>query len=675
VFGKHVAVDVPSMTISASDQAPAPPREPATNLPRVSGARWLRRLNSVRTKLFASFILMASFTIVACGASVWFFDGFSSLLSRTIRRDFATFGSMVRLQEEASQLAQLTVTLDASVRQGQLAPVLDAIAAGRDKAVNAVTVLRRDEHMADRVDDIAAKLDHVFDQYKTVEAISAARIAAVERRTTVAGGVLAALDQLEAALADRTGVAGLADFRRAAAVGGALLSETALVGTVDLVHTLHTRFDVEASTLDRLAPVVGADAPRVERATKALLALGRGPDNLFELREVELRAIATEAQAIGPVRAEAAALSEEFGRIVEDRRHALDEATRDSAARLASTRTLLLAAAAGSAFSCLMLALLYVGRNVAGRLRRLAAAMSALAGGDVQVEVPVAGAHDEIGAIAEALRFFKDQTIGAQRLAQEVTYSVRRVSVAADQATGAIGQVSSDADSQLTALRQLATGLQQSAEAITLVTQNTHSAGDRARQISELVDRGGVEMAGLVTAVNAIAKSSAQVSKFVDDIARIASQTNLLSLNAEIEAARAGENGKGFTVVAEEVGKLADSSASLATEIASQIRDAVQQAEHGVAAALRVSDSMRLIAASVAESDRLARSIATAMEQQKANVTEITDKMGALTGIAQANASAASEITSTMRDLSRLADETRAKVARFKTTGAATSGA
>jgi methyl-accepting chemotaxis protein len=256
-----------------------------------------------------------------------------------------------------------------------------------------------------------------------------------------------------------------------------------------------------------------------------------------------------------------------------------------------------------------------------------------------------------------------------------VTYSVRRVSVAADQATGAIGQVSSDADSQLTALRQLATGLQQSAEAITLVTQNTHSAGDRARQISELVDRGGVEMAGLVAAVNAIAKSSAQVSKFVDDIARIASQTNLLSLNAEIEAARAGENGKGFTVVAEEVGKLADSSASLATEIASQIRDAVQQAEHGVAAALRVSDSMRLIAASVAESDRLARSIATAMEQQKANVTEITDKMGALTGIAQANASAASEITSTMRDLSRLADETRAKVARFKTTGAATSGA
>jgi methyl-accepting chemotaxis protein len=673
VFGKHVAVDVSSMTISASYQAPTQPREPAGSLPKAPRGKWVRWFTSVRTKLFASFILLASFTVIACGVSVWLFDGFSSLFSRTIRRDFATFGSMVRLQEEASQLAQLTVTLSASVHQAQLAPVLDAVAAGHDKANNAVTVLRRDADMTSRVDDIAAKVDHVFTQYKLVEEISAARIAAVERRAKLSAGVLAALDQLEDAVADRSAAAGVAEFRHAAALGAAFLSEAALVGTADLVRALRARFETEAATLERLAPTVGGGAPKINQAIEGFEALGRGSDNLFELREAELRAIATEALAIPPVREEAATLSDEFGRIVEDRRHDLDETTRISAASLESTRTFLLLAAAGSGLTCLMIALFYVGRNVAGRLRRLSAAMSALAGGNTEVEVPLAGAHDEIGEMAEALRFFKEQTVGAQRLAQEVTYSVRRVSVAADQATGAIGQVSRDANTQLTALQRLAGGLQQSAEAITLVAGSTHSAGDRARQISDLVDRGGVEMAGLVAAVNAIAKSSANVSKFVDDIARIASQTNLLSLNAEIEAARAGEHGKGFTVVAEEVGKLADSSASLATEIAAQIRDAIQQAEHGVASALLVSDSIRLIAASVAESDRMARSIATAMEQQKANVTEINGKMGELTGIAEANASAASEITSTMRDLSRLAEDTRNKVARFKTTGSTTS--
>ena len=161
----------------------------------------IRWFSQIRTKLFASLILLASCTVIACAVSVWLFDGFSSLFSRTIRRDFATFGSMVRLQEEASQLVQLTNSLTASVRQGQLAAVLDAITAGRDKAAYAVVVLHRDVQMVDQVDDIAAKLDGVFAALKTVEELSAKRIAAVEKRIAASSGVLPALTRLEEALA------------------------------------------------------------------------------------------------------------------------------------------------------------------------------------------------------------------------------------------------------------------------------------------------------------------------------------------------------------------------------------------------------------------------------------------------------------------------------------------
>ena len=643
------------MTISTPSEASTQPG---------TGIRWASR---IRTKLFAAIILLTACTFAACGVSVWLFDGFSSLFSRTIRRDFATFGSMVRLQEEAKQLLQATASLANADRQAQLAPVLDSIIEGRDKANYAVVVLRRDFQMANQVDAIAAKVDHVFAAYAAIEKITAARIAAVEKRVAAAAAVLPALDRIEKVASGRPEVPGLADLRQVAAFGAALLSEAGLAATAELDNALRTRFAEVAKTLDERVAVVATEMPELAPAAAALAAIGRSADNLFLLRERELQAIALEQQAMKPVRQEATTLAAQFGLIVEQRRRELDDKMRSSAAQTERARLFLLVVAAGGVLPVLAIALIYVGGNVAGRLRRLSSAMSALAAGDTRIEVPSSDVRDEIGEMSEALQFFKRQTIGAQQLAREVNDSIRQVAVAAGQATSAIGQVSGGANTQLTALRHVANGLQQSTAAISLVATSTQSARERAQQMAELVAHGRAEMMGMVSAVNAIAESSGQVAKFVDDIAQIASQTNMLSLNAEIEAARAGENGKGFTVVAEEVGKLADSSAQLATEIAAQIRNAIQQAEHGVAAAARVNDSIEIMASSVAESDRLAQSIAAAMDQQQANVTEINDKMGELTEIGQANASAASEISTTMKDLSRLAEETKAKVAQFKT--------
>ena len=72
---------------------------------------------------------------------------------------------------------------------------------------------------------------------------------------------------------------------------------------------LRSLFDVEAQALDRLAPAVATEAPEVERTAKTLAALGRGPNNLFDLRERELQTIALETQAMRPVKESAAALS------------------------------------------------------------------------------------------------------------------------------------------------------------------------------------------------------------------------------------------------------------------------------------------------------------------------------------------------------------------------------
>ena len=85
-----------------------------------------------------------------------------------------------------------------------------------------------------------------------------------------------------------------------------------------------------------------------------------------------------------------------------------------------------------------------------------------------------------------------------------------------------------------------------------------------------------------------------EINGFMDSISNIAEQTNLLSLNASIEAARAGEFGRGFSVVAEEIRKLADSSAKTAQDIQKQLEEVTASAESAVGKVRKAQDIVRL---------------------------------------------------------------------------------
>jgi methyl-accepting chemotaxis protein len=152
------------------------------------------------------------------------------------------------------------------------------------------------------------------------------------------------------------------------------------------------------------------------------------------------------------------------------------------------------------------------------------------------------------------------------------------------------------------------------------------------------------------------------VTRIAGTIAKIATQTNILAINAAIEAARAGEHGRGLAVVAEEVRALAASSETLAQEIADVVLVAGRRTREGSGTAAAVGHSMDELERLVTEGARLAGAIAVSMEEQQATIAGITDRVSTLTRIGQSNATAAEEITVTMIDLSRLAAETRGAV-------------
>ncbi len=242
----------------------------------------------------------------------------------------------------------------------------------------------------------------------------------------------------------------------------------------------------------------------------------------------------------------------------------------------------------------------------------------------------------------------------------------RQVATAANEFTTAIGQIADGAQNQKHAMRQVLAALTQTTSAVMDVARNTAEASVKSRAAIELVKSGQSKMDIMIEVVNNIAANSQKINKITEVIESIANKTNLLSLNAAIEAARAGEHGKGFSVVAEEVGKLASSSAESTQQITMLVQEAATEAARAVATVKQVADDMRNIEASANATDGMLERISAAMEQQSAAVEEINANVGSLDKIADNNASASDEITATVIELSRVADATRSEVDKFR---------
>ncbi|NGM20542.1 methyl-accepting chemotaxis protein [Roseomonas stagni] len=327
----------------------------------------------------------------------------------------------------------------------------------------------------------------------------------------------------------------------------------------------------------------------------------------------------------------------------------------------AQARTIVMGAGAVGLVGCALVWMVLV-QGLARPLGRLAGAMVSLSRGAVETSVPGADRTDQVGDMARAVLVFRDNLVAARNLTETALENARRTAIATTQASDAIGQVSDGAMTQLAELRQVEEALGQTQDAVREVGRTTQESSDRADESKALLAENLVKLRSLIELVDAVAEDTERVTRIAGTIAKIATQTNILAINAAIEAARAGEHGRGLAVVAEEVRALAASSETLAQEIADVVLVAGRRTREGSGTAAAVGEAMDELEAIVTESARLAGAIAVAMEEQQATVTSITERVSTLSRIGQSNATAAEEITVTMIDLSKLASETRTVV-------------
>lgn len=185
--------------------------------------------------------------------------------------------------------------------------------------------------------------------------------------------------------------------------------------------------------------------------------------------------------------------------------------------------------------------------------------------------------------------------------------------------------------------------------------KSAEKAGDsyvKAQEYANEADESREEMNAMIAAMQRINDASMRIGNIISEIEDIASQTNLLSLNASIEAARAGESGRGFAVVADQIRELADQSAQAANDTRELIEGSIKEVTEGNHAAERAAESLESILGGIQEIAEFSKSLKVMVEDEAEAMRQAEIGVDQISGVVQSNAAIAEEASATSEELS-----------------------
>lgn len=248
----------------------------------------------------------------------------------------------------------------------------------------------------------------------------------------------------------------------------------------------------------------------------------------------------------------------------------------------------------------------------------------------------------------------------------EITNIAEKVSSNAKDVEEASKSLSDGATEQAGVIEELNATIDTVVSLAADTAKETKSASERVKASASKANEEREKMNGLLTEMERITEISKEIGNIITDIEDIASQTNLLSLNASIEAARAGEAGRGFAVVADQIGKLASDSAKSVINTRELIDKTLVEIGKGNAITRTTADAFNQIIADMESFAEMAQNTMEKANSQADSLEQIGQGIEQLSGVVQGTAASSEENTAISVNLADEAAKMQDRVNTFK---------